>query len=67
MVTDLTFAQDKKGNGKVHENNIFESVYTMIEEAEKFVVVDFFLFDGYYDETEDFPKIADTLSTILAN
>ena len=67
MVTDLTFAQDKQGKGMVHENNIFEAVYTMIEEAEDFVVVDFFLFDGYYDEKEDFPKIADTLSTTLAN
>jgi len=67
MITDLTFAQDKKGKGMVHENNIFDAVYTMIDEAEDFVVVDFFLFDGYYDEKEDFPKIADTLSTTLAN
>ena len=67
MITDLTFAQDQKGKGMVHENNIFDEVYTMIDEAEEFVVVDFFLFDGYYDEKEDFPKIADTLSTTLAD
>lgn len=67
MITDLTYAQDKKGKGMVHENHIFDEVYTMIEDAEEFVVVDFFLFDGYYDEKEDFPKIADTLSTTIAN
>jgi hypothetical protein len=67
MITDLTYSQDTKGKGMVHENNIFDAVYTMIEEAEEFVVVDFFLLDGYYDEKEDFPKIADTLSTKLAD
>lgn len=66
FITDLTYAQDKKGTGMVHENNIFDAVYSMIEEAEEFVVVDFFLFDGYYDEDKGFPKIADTLSTTLA-
>jgi len=67
MITDLTYAQDQKGTGMKHENHIFESVYTMIDEAKEFVVVDFFLFDGYYDGNEDFPRIADTLSTKLAN
>lgn len=67
MITDLTYAQDQKGKGIVHENQIFDEVYTMIEDAEEFVVVDFFLFDGYYDENEDFPKIADTLSMTIAN
>lgn len=67
FITDLTYAQDQEGNGMVHENFIFDKVNEMIDEAENFVVVDFFLFDGYYDEEEDFPKIADTLSTTLAN
>ncbi|MEI4770258.1 phospholipase D family protein [Psychrobacillus sp. FJAT-51614] len=66
FITDLTYAQDQKGTGMVHENHIFEEVYTMIEEAEKFVVVDFFLFDGYYDDEVNFPRIADTLSITLA-
>jgi HKD family nuclease len=67
FITDLTYSQDVKGEEMVHENHIFDAVYTMIEEAEEFVVVDFFLFDGYYDEKKDFPKIADTLSSKLAN
>ncbi|MDI2588359.1 phospholipase D family protein [Psychrobacillus sp. NEAU-3TGS] len=67
FITDLTYAQDREGTGMIHENHIFEEVNTMINEAKEFVVVDFFLFDGYYDEDEDFPKIADNLSTTLAN
>ena len=67
MISDLTYAQDQKGEGMVHENHIFETVYSMIEEAQDFVVVDFFLFDGFYDDKEDFPKIADTLTIKLAN
>lgn len=67
FITDLTYAQDQKGKGMVHENHIFDAVNTMIKEADDFVVVDFFSFDGYYDEKVDFPKIADTLSTTLAN
>lgn len=67
FITDLTYAQDQEGTGMVHENHIFKQVNATIDEAKEFVVVDFFLFDGYYDEKEDFPKIADTLSTTLAN
>ncbi|WP_342559925.1 phospholipase D family protein [Psychrobacillus sp. FSL W7-1457] len=66
FLTDLTFAQDQKGTNTVHENHIFEEVYKTIEEAEEFVVLDFFLMDGYYDEDEDFPNIADTLSSTVA-
>ncbi len=43
MITDLTYATGPKRNGIIHENYIFEEVYNMIEEAEDFVVVDFFL------------------------
>ena len=66
MITDLTYSQDQEGTGMVHENHIFEEVYSMIEEAEEFVVVDFFLFDGYNDQDINFPRIADTLSLTLA-
>ncbi len=67
FLTDLTYAQDKQGNDMVHENNIFEEIYKTINEAEEFVVLDFFLVDGYYDEEEDFPQIVETLSTTVAN
>lgn len=67
LLTDLTFSKDKIGTGQVHENHIFEEIYSLIDKAEQFVVVDFFLVDGYYDEEEDFLSIANTLSTKLAN
>lgn len=66
MMTDLTYSQEKKGSDMKHELQIFDEVYSMIDEASDFIVVDFFLFDGYYDQEEEFPKIADTLSTKLA-
>lgn len=66
MLTDLTYAQDQEGTNRKHENQIFDEVYTLIDEAEQFVVVDFFLMDGYFDEKEDFPPIADMLSDKLA-
>lgn len=66
MLTDLTYAQDQEGTNRKHENQIFDEVYTLIDEAEQFVVMDFFLMDGFFDEKEDFPPIADTLSDKLA-
>lgn len=65
MFTDLTFAQNKKGDGTVHENTIFDEIYNMIDEAESFIVLDMFLMDHYSDEDIDFPKIAETLTSKL--
>lgn len=66
MVTDLTYAVDTEGKTRKTENEIFETIYQMIEDAEKFVVVDFFLVDGYYEKDEGFPAIADQLSEAMA-
>lgn len=65
MLTDLTYAQNKKGDGMVHELSIFDEIYNMIDEAEEFIVLDFFLMDHYTDEDIDFPKIAETLTSKL--
>lgn len=65
MFTDLTFAQNKDGGGLMHENHIFDEVYKMIDEAESFIVLDFFLMDHYTDEDIDFPEIAQTLTAKL--
>lgn len=65
MLTDLTYAQNKKGDGMVHELSIFDEIYKMIDEAEEFIVLDFFLMDHYTDENIDFPKISETLTTKL--
>lgn len=65
MFTDLTYAQDKKGKGMQHELHIFDEVYSMIDEAEDFIILDFFLMDHYSDEDIEFPKIAETLTRKL--
>ncbi|MFS0575958.1 phospholipase D family protein [Sporosarcina sp. 179-K 3D1 HS] len=67
MFTDLTYAQNEAGDGMVHELSIFEEVYDMVDEAEEFIVLDFFLLDHYYDEDVDFPKLAETLTSHLVN
>lgn len=66
MLTDLTYAVNENSEERQTENEIFSSIYQMIEEAEEFVVVDFFLVDGFYEEDEGFPPIADELSETLA-
>lgn len=57
MIYDLTYAQDKEGTGLEHELRIFDEVHEMIEQAEEFIVLDFFLFDNYNDQDIDFPEI----------
>ncbi|PLT35920.1 phospholipase D family protein [Bacillus sp. V5-8f] len=57
---DLSYKNEK---GKmVHERNIFNAIYKAIEEADQFIVIDMFLFNGYYDEKIAFPKISKTLT-----
>ena len=65
MFTDLTYAQNKEGDGMVHELSIFDEIHNMIDEAEEFIVLDFFLMDHYSDENIDFPKISETLTEKL--
>lgn len=65
VFTDLTYAKNQDGDGTVHENYIFDEVYSMIEAAEEFIVLDLFLMDHYVDQDIEFPKIAETLTTKL--
>ncbi|MHA6260099.1 phospholipase D-like domain-containing protein [Sporosarcina sp. CAU 1771] len=65
VFTDLTYAQNQDGDGTVHENHIFEEVYSIIEAAEEFIVLDLFLMDHYGDEEVAYPKISETLTTKL--
>ena len=65
MIYDLTYAQDKKGKGMEHELRIFDEINEMIDEAEEFIVLDFFLFDNYNDEKTDFPEIVEELTEHL--
>lgn len=65
MLYDLSFAQDKKGTNTEHHLEIFDEVYTLIDEAEDFIVIDFFLFDNYNDQKIEFPAVSETLTERL--
>ncbi|PSL40546.1 phospholipase D-like protein [Planomicrobium soli] len=65
MFYDLSFAQDKKGTNAEHELQIFEEINQVIDQAEDFIVLDFFLFDNYNDQKIDFPKVAGSLTEHL--
>src|SRR5690606_37670105 len=65
MLYDLSYAQDKKGTGLKHELEIFDEINKAIDEAEEFIVVDFFLFDNYNDQKIDFPAVSEMLTDHL--
>lgn len=66
FVDDVDFIYDlsyKDLNGKYQqEQEIFETMFQAIDEAEEFLVLDMFLFNGYYDEKTKFPKLSQTLT-----
>ncbi|KMJ59553.1 phospholipase [Bacillus sp. LL01] len=59
---DLTYG-DKDSLQKEHE--IFDRIYKVIEEAEEFIVIDMFLFNGYNDGEMNYPPLSDTLMDSL--
>src|SRR5690606_23685730 len=59
---DLTYKNGKKTK---HEQVIFDTVFQAIDEAEKFVIMDFFLFNDYYDQSLDFPPLSSSLMNKL--
>lgn len=61
---DLTYTNND--DAITQEQEIFEEVYTMIDEAEEFLVIDMFLFnDDYNHETLDFPPLSQNLTDKL--
>lgn len=61
---DLTYS-DENGNKKV-EQEIFKNVYELIDSAEDFLLVDFFLFNDDYDREENtFPTLSNDLTEVL--
>ena len=56
---DLTY--DKDGE-EVYDHAIFDEVYKTIKEADDFLILDLFLFNGYTDGKRDYPKISENLS-----
>lgn len=60
---DQTYT-DEKGD-LVHEQEIFSKIYRLIEEAEEFILLDFFLFHDGYDPRLDFPALSHDLTDAL--
>ena len=65
MITDLSYAQNEDGDNLQHELHIFDEVNQVIENAEEFIVLDFFLFDHYSDEDIEFPKNVEKMTASL--
>ncbi len=58
FLTDLTYYEQ---NGKKIEKSIFPRLVQAIDEANEFIVLDFFLFNGYQNKGLNFPKVSETL------
>ncbi|CAM3727801.1 phospholipase D family protein [Aeromicrobium ponti] len=53
---DLTY--EKKNGKRESDQQIFQRITEAIGEAEDFIVMDMFLFNGYHDGDQDFPNIS---------
>lgn len=55
----------QKGEKKVFTEQIFTRTLEMIEEAEEFIVLDYFLFNGYHEKNQEFPEVSKALTEAL--
>lgn len=62
FIYDLSYVKDGK---KVHEQKIFDREMEIIRGAEKFLMVDFFLFNATYDQDVDCPKQVAAMTDLL--
>lgn len=62
FLTDLTYPH---GGEVQREQSIFNEILTMVEEAETFLVGDFFLFNDAYDKSTAFPDLTKQLTDAL--
>lgn len=60
---DQTYLDEEGQLGQ--EQEIFSEVYQLIEEAEEFILLDFFLFHDAYDPRLDFPALSRDLTQVL--
>ncbi len=68
QVDDVKFLYDltyKKGDQVNHELNIFNRINEIISEAEEFIVIDMFMFNGYHDPKKEFPPISENLAEAI--
>ncbi len=65
MFVDLSYVYDADDEEIQAELSIFDEIYAMIDRAEKFIVLDFFLYDDHFDEEVNFPKLVETMTAKL--
>lgn len=63
FLSDLTYKNDL--NEMTAEQEIFDEVFKMIDEAEELIVLDMFLFNAYTDQDRDFPDLSGRLTKAL--
>lgn len=59
---DLTYDQEEK---EVYDHSIFDEINNTIQEADDFLILDLFLFNGYTDGKRDYPKISEDLANTV--
>ncbi|RSK52844.1 phospholipase D family protein [Bacillus canaveralius] len=68
-VQDASFLYDltyKDENGRImHDQHIFDTIFEAIRNAEQYIVIDMFLFNGYTQLGKDFPEISAVLTKEL--
>jgi HKD family nuclease len=67
FLSDLTYKKETSDplNPTVQEQMIFDRIYQAIEDAEQFIVIDMFLFNGYYKLGQSYPPLSATLTDKL--
>lgn len=64
FIYDLTYEESGK---VVHQQNIFNKVFNIIDEAEEFIIIDMFLFNDTYNRKDEYPQLAVALTQTLIN
>lgn len=59
---DLTYMKE---GVPYQEQTIFQKMNTLIEEAEEFILLDMFLFNGEYDSSLEFPALSQSITSLL--
>ncbi|WP_246541209.1 phospholipase D-like domain-containing protein [Peptoniphilus ovalis] len=59
---DLTYL---KNNNRNHEMNIFDEEMKLINEAEKFLIIDLFLFNDEYNKDVEYPNQVEKMTDLL--
>ncbi|NIK79151.1 phosphatidylserine/phosphatidylglycerophosphate/cardiolipin synthase-like enzyme [Paenibacillus castaneae] len=64
FLSDLTYKGQGQGE-QLMEQTIFEHVFQAIKEAKQFIVIDMFLYNGFYKKGQSFPPLSSTLTEAL--